>query len=208
VYKDVFSSSDITRLIDFYNLLPISDVKFSPNGKIFRNIKNSEYNFEDQDVFKILNPALTKILGPHQFTGGHWLDAHSPYTLHIDNISDFQKRNIPVFQSPLHKNVGVLIPLVEHQHFNTVFFDHYFEILEPGYIQKTANNSMSLLDQSIMDLLDHHSAENLVDIQRFRLDRVVNWKIGSVLVWPRNQLHCSSNFEKYGLTKQAVVLWL
>jgi len=208
VYENVFTHTEIVQLTNFYNKLPISNVRHHPDGRLFRNIKNSEYNLEDQDAFKILNPKLTKILGPHHFTGGHWLDAHSPYLLHVDNIAIFEKSNIPVYHSPLHKNVGVLIPLVEHQHFHTIFFDHYFEMFDSSYKQEIAKSSNSSLDDSVMDLLDHHDPNDLPDIKKFKLDQVVNWKIGNVLMWPRNQLHCSSNFEKYGLTKQAIVLWL
>lgn len=208
VYENVFTHSEIDQLKDFYDQLPIANVRYHSDGRLFRNMKNSEYNLENQAAFKILNPKLTKVLGPHHFTGGHWLDAHSPYLLHIDNISSFTEANVPVYYSPLHKNIGVLIPLVEHKHFNTIFFNHYFETLSPLYKQEIAKDSISLLDDSIMDLLDHHSSDDLPNIKRFKLDQVVNWKIGSVLTWPRNQLHCSSNFEKYGLTKQAIVLWL
>lgn len=208
VHDNIFTQEEIAELNQYYAGLPVVSDKHLPNGKLLRKMKNSEYNFEDQLPYQIIHPKLEKLLGRHHFTGGHYLDAHQPFVCHVDNISFYNESGVPVYEDPDHKNTGVLIPLVEGEHFNTVFFDHYYKLLTPGYMEEIAQNSDTELEPEIMDLLDHHRPEDLPHIKKFKLDCVGNWKIGRVLTWGRDQLHCSSNFAKYGLTKQAIVLWV
>lgn len=208
IYENVFTSKEIDQLIDFYAGLPVSNTKYLPDGRLFRVMKNSEYNMEDQLSFKIINPKLTEVLGQHHFTGGHWMDSYSPFLLHIDNIASYNDRNVPVYESPLHKNIGVLIPLCENPHFHTVFFDHCLDVMNPQAIADLARSRDETLSDEFMQLMDHHPAETLQKIRHLKLDRVIEWKLGSIFSWPRDQLHCSSNFEKYNLNKQAIVLWL
>jgi len=208
IFNNVFSPDEISQLINFYSALPISNTRYYPNGELVRHMKNSEYNLQDQLPYKILNPKLRNILGDHCFTGGHWMDSYSPFRLHIDNISSYNQQGIPVFNSPLHQNIGVLIPLCEHQHFQTIFFDYLLDTFELNFLHKIYSPSNSELSEEFMNLVDHHSSEECNRIKKFKLDCVLDWKIGSVLSWPRNQIHCSSNFKKYNLNKQAIVLWL
>jgi len=207
-FHNVFTHEEIKQLINFYASLPVSNTKYLPDGRLFRIIKNSEYNLEDQAAFKILNPKLTEILGPHQFTGGHWMDSYSPFCVHIDNISNYNQRGVSVFEAETHKNIGVLIPLCEHEHFKTIFFDCLLDNLDPGYLDKLSNVNNPELSSEFMTLVDHHSDEEYNKIKKIKLDCIVDWKIGDVFSWPRDQLHCSSNFAKYNLNKQAIVLWL
>jgi len=208
IFENVFSKEELQQLCEFYAQLPVANTRYLDNSKLFRIIKNSEYNLEDQLPYKILHEKLTQTLGPHHFTGGHWMDSHAPFRCHIDNIANYTARGVPIHHSELHKNVGVLIPLCEGEHFQTIFFDHMLDQLYPGYMNDLANNSDTELDSVTMSLLDHHSADECEKIKKFKLANIVRWKLGNMFTWPRDQLHCSSNFEKYGLTKQAIVLWL
>jgi hypothetical protein len=208
IYHNVFDAEEIKKLTNFYSTLPIVSEKRSTDGQLFRNIKNTEYNLQDELPYQIIHPKLEKLIGQHRFTGGHYLDAHQPYVCHIDTIPSFNKRDVPVHESLDHRNLGILIPLVENKHFHTIFFNHYLESLNPGYMNKISCNSDTTLEPEIMALLDHHTAEELSNIAKFKLDTVADWVVGSVLSWDRNQLHCSGNFAKYGLTKQAIVLWV
>jgi len=208
IFENIFSKEELQQLCEFYAQLPIANTRYLDNGKLFRIIKNSEYNLEDQLPYKILNEKLTQALGPHHFTGGHWMDSHFPFQCHVDNIANYVSRGVPIHYSELHKNIGVLIPLSEGEHFHTIFFDHTIEELYPNYMDDLAVNSDTDLDSGTMDLLDHHSVDECEKIKKLKLSNIVPWKLGNMFTWPRDQLHCSSNFEKYGLTKQAIVLWL
>jgi len=208
IFDNVFTTLEIDQLIDFYSTLPITNTRHYPNGELVRQMKNSEYNLSDQVPYKILKSKLTSVLGEHCFTGGHWMDSYSPFRLHIDNISSYDKQGIPVFESPLHQNIGVLIPLCEHKHFQTIFFDYMLDTFEHDFSNEVYTPGDTELSPEFMELVDHHTAEECNHIKKFKLNCVLDWKIGSVLTWPRNQLHCSSNFKKYNLNKQAIVLWL
>jgi hypothetical protein len=208
VFENIFSKEELQQLCEFYAQLPIANTRYLDNGKLFRIIKHSEYNLEDQLPFRILHEKLTQILGPHQFTGGHWMDSHFPFLCHNDSIANHAARGVPIHYSDLHKNIGVLIPLCEGKHFHTVFFDHMLPELYPNYLDDLAANSDTELSDDVMDLLDHHDPDAYRKIKKLKLAKIVRWKLGSMFTWPRDQLHCSSNFEKYGLTKQALVLWL
>lgn len=208
LFEDVFTLDEINDLIGFYDSLPASNTKYLPDGRLWRIMKNSEYNLEDQLPFKIINPKLAQILGAHHFTGGHWMDSYSPFTLHVDTIASYTDRDIPVYESDLHKNIGVLIPLSEHEHFQTIFFDHSLRSFADQDLDSIAQSDSPDLSAEFMQLVDHHDAACYEKIKKLKLDQVVNWKLGSVFCWPRDRLHCSSNFEKYNLHKQAVVLWL
>jgi hypothetical protein len=208
IFEKIFSNQEVEQLRNFYSQLPVANTRYLDNGKLVRIMKNSEYNLQDQLPFKILNKKLTQTLGPHQFTGGHWMDSHYPFYCHVDSLTNHVARGITVHDSQLHKNIGLLIPLSENKHFHTVFFDHMFERLYPTYMDDLARDSDSSLDVNVMNLLDHHTPEECEKIKKFKLSKIVPWTLGSMFSWPRNQLHCSSNFEKYGLTKQAIVLWL
>ena len=157
---------------------------------------------------KSSNPKLAQTLGAHHFTGGHWMDSYSPFTLHVDTIASYADRDIPVYESDLHKNIGVLIPLSEHEHFQTIFFDYSLRSFADQDLDGIAQSDSPDLSAEFMQLVDHHDAACYEKIKKLKLDQVVNWKLGSVFCWPRDRLHCSSNFEKYNLHKQAVVLWL
>lgn len=209
VYDNVFTQDEIDQLIRYYKDLPISSIKYLPDGELLRNVKNTNYNLEDQLPYKIIHDKLEKVIGAHHFTGGHYLDSHQPYILHFDNIDYFKSTGVPVYESDLSKEVGVLIPLVANQNFQTMFFDHHLNSpLTDDWMKDLAKNSTQVLPTDVLDLLDHHTPEELESIKHFILDGVAEWKIGRVIVWRRNQLHCSSNFAKHGLTKQAIVLWV
>jgi hypothetical protein len=208
IFDNVFSIGEINQLIEFYKKLPISNTKYLPNGELRRVMKNSEYNLEDQLPFQIINSKLTNLLGEHCFTGGHWMDSYWPFSLHVDNISSYNDRGVPVFESPLHKNIGVLIPLSEHEHFKTIFFDHKTIEYNVAVLDQISKNSITELDPEFMSLVDHHSLDECKNIKKLKLDCVADWQLGGVFTWDRDQLHCSSNFGKYKLHKQAIVLWL
>jgi len=208
IFDNVFSIDEINQLIEFYDKLPVSNTKLLPDGELCRVMKNSEYNLEDQLPFHIINSKLTSLLGEHHFTGGHWMDSYWPFPLHVDNISSYNDRGVPVFESPLHKNIGVLIPLSEHEHFKTVFFDHKTIKYDTTFLDQISKNSTTELDSEFMSLVDHHSVDEYEKIKKIKLDCVADWHLGRVFTWDRDQLHCSSNFKKYRLHKQAIVLWL
>lgn len=209
VFSGVFDRSEIDALTAFYHELPVSNSRYHTNGQLIRTMKHSQYNLTDRTPYKILSPKLQTILGQHEFSGGHYMDAHLPFELHVDSISAYKRNAVKIFDAPAQQNKGVLIPLSENVHFHTVFFQHYRDKFDMSDIYDVvAGISPPVVTESWLDLMDHHDPDWFDCIGRLTLDRVASWHLGDVICWSRNQLHCSSNFAKHGLTKQAIVLWI
>ena len=45
-------------------------------------------------------------------------------------------------------------------------------------------------------------------LRGFEIDHAFEWKIGDMAVWDRSQIHCSSDFEKFGLTYKVGLMWV
>jgi len=45
-------------------------------------------------------------------------------------------------------------------------------------------------------------------LKRLPIDAVAEWKIGNVITWHKDQLHCSTNFAKYNLRKKMIVIFI
>jgi hypothetical protein len=209
VFSNVFDPTEINTLIEFYDELPISNVRYHDDGEIFRTMKHSQYNLQEQAAYQILHPKISAVLGPHQFSGGHYMDSHLPFQLHVDSISAYEHRDVEIFDAPAQQNRGVLIPLSENTHFHTMFFEHYTDRFDmPDLEHMLAETPAPDLIEPWVELMDHHDRRWCDLISRLTLDCVAEWHIGDVISWPRNQLHCSSNFAKHGLTKQAIVIWI
>ena len=103
--------------------------------------------------------------------------------------------------------MAVLIPLVENEHFNTVTFKCYDsnyggqgDPFKPEWL--TSSNDLDL------ELFTHIRPEVRKDISKLPFDKMFNWKLGSCFMWPRDQLHSSTDFGKYGLLKKFMILFI
>jgi hypothetical protein len=209
VFTNVFDAAELQCLIEFYDSMPIINSRHDEHDRVIRHMKNSQYNLEDTDPYKILHPKLQAILGQHEFSGGHYMDSHLPFKLHVDSISAYEHNGVKIFDAPAQQNKGVLIPLIQGPHFHTIFFEHYLDRFVFDDLENMLCNTVPpSQDPDWFGLMDHHSPDWFNCIRRLTIDRVVNWQLGDVICWPRNQVHCSSNFSKHGLTKQAIVLWI
>jgi hypothetical protein len=208
IISNVWTQQDIATLIDFYASQPLSNQRFLDDGRLWRNMKNTDYNIKDSLPYRVLNQKLIDNIGQHCFNNGHYLDSHWPFSLHIDAYGTHAKANVPQFGPRSNAGLACMIPLSEGPHFQTLFFDYYADDWQKSDIQKIAEHHGECLSPSVLESIDHHSQEQIQKIKYLTLDAVAHWELGSLVVWDRRQLHCSSNFAKYGLTKQAIVLFL
>ena len=196
----------IDALIKYYEKQPVTDTRHLPNGQVYRYIKSTDYNVVDGLVYNLLHKEITKLVGKHQFTGGHYLDARFPYTAHFDTDYTFKQRGVTTgFEPVTDLGIGCLIPLSEHRHQCTVFFDCYNgeDIIAIEDLPEHV-----LTGHCDPDLIDHHTPEQLSKLQRLNIDAVCEWHLGDVLIFDRRQLHCSGNFAKHLPSKQCLVLWV
>jgi len=204
VFENVFSDNEIKTLLDHYQDQPVAEQDELHIGNFNKNI---DYQLESSLAFKMIRPKLNQLFGPdHEISSGCYKELTTPYPLHIDNmaVQTYQ------FQHEKKYNCAALIPLVSGEHFKTAVFKIYsdktFEKFDEEVL--TENNNIDL------DLFSHHDEYDVygVDlkdqIRRAPIDQIVTWKAGDVFTWRSDQLHCSTNFKKYNLTKKFIVIWI
>lgn len=205
-HRGVLDLRTIDALIKYYEKRPITNTRYLDNGQVYRHIKSTDYNIIDGLVYKLLNSKITELVGKHQFTGGHYLDAYHPYLAHFDTDYSFKQRGTYTgFESGADLGIGCLIPLSENAHQCTVFFE-CFNVEHVDAIEQLPEHLLT--GHCTTDLIDHHSPEQLSKLQRLNIDQVCEWHLGDMLVFDRRQLHCSGNFVKYIPNKQCLVLWV
>lgn len=199
--QNLFTKEEIALLAQDCDSRPLA---------VYNNVvninKNLDYHFEGSVSSKILKPKLDQVFGQdHHVAQGCYKVNSLPLGTHIDNagtLYQWEKQDLP----PKHQ-AGMIIPLNESEHFCTVTFDVFSdtwhgmsELLPAEY--ETGSNDFD------MDRLDHIPEPARSQLKKFNIDHVFEWKIGDAVVWNKNQLHCSTNFAKYGLEKKFILLFI
>ena len=167
----------------------------------YRN-KNLNYNLYDDPVHEILSPAVHQNIGECNIQNGTFLESHFPFGLHVDTSETFGKKQ---FYSTTKQNFGhaLLIPLSEHNCFQTVFFD-WRSMTCPNLPMFDSEKPMITSNSPNLDHLTEKARDFLSDKP---LIKSIKWNLGSAIIWPRDQLHCSSNFYLTGLHKLAITMF-
>ena len=196
IYEDIFTKEEIYQILDFYSDKPDAHTEI---GIINKNL---EYHIPDDFSFKLLNSKITKLVGGnHEFDGGAYKESSAPYPLHVDTASAHYEVGASLLSSGTKKyNLSILIPLVEGPQFKTVTFnifskDNHINLNE----YKEERNSLDPKD---------FTHENFNTINYLPVDTVFEWKLGNVLIWPRDQWHASTNFLEYGLIKKFLIMFI
>jgi hypothetical protein len=183
----------------------------------FKNVnKNLHYNIPISPFRALIQPKVEKIIGADAVvSGSSYKECLYPYQLHFDTQTslDYYNKNVAQYQA---FNIGVikynlvfLIPLVEDNRFKTAIFNvddplqNYSDkgtVLQANWLNST--NNLDINDY------DHLPEQDLKHINKLPLIDEFTWKLGSVIVWNRNKLHCSSNFAKHNLVKKMIVLFI
>jgi hypothetical protein len=204
IIENAFLLDEIHQLINHFNNAPITITE--PNGN--RN-KSLDYHLPDSIVYKIIKPKLDKLVGAtHEFGSGAYKECVAPYGTHVDTTDAQKQLSVVIFDDSNKHNVAVAIPLIEGDFFKTVTFD-YFPEKNPGM-------SKPLLDEALMSTpnnlnledFDHIPEPTLSQVKYLPVDAVFNWKLGSMIMWDRRQLHTSTNFAKFNQTKKFIVIFV
>lgn len=207
-YPDFLSQQETTAIEQWLETKAWSAEKYKDvngTGKILLNRhKNLDMHLEGSLVRQILLPKLQKVLPSSDCTHSGFLESHHPYDLHVDTIKSFESKN---FYRTKAESTGhsFLIPLNENNNFRTVFFDYYNDSFD---CKDSEDLSLTVTDPSRFDGLEHlrSSSKNFIIKKQIKIDAVVKWQRGHAFSWPRNQLHCSGNFDR-GSVKHALVLF-
>mgnify|MGYP001194675064 CR=1 FL=1 len=214
VLKNIFSKTEINQFIDLYNKLPITVHNKKQNvikkrwlmeyGKelealFYNRLKNEIGDFK-YDNLKTDNGS--DILGLFQ-------ESYNPIGLHIDGGFNFEdliyKQSLipltPVGSTVVFKNrfYG------QSTNFTTDKKELEFKNLSYGQ-NKRSSEHIGLFGNEKFDeqvhkkYLNHEKIENLIGLE---IELVYEWELGSMLIFDRSNLHCSSSIiegKKIGLT--------
>ena len=171
--------------------------------------KALDYDVPGSLVNLVVRPKINRLLGSdHSFSVGSYKECTSPYPPHIDN--EYRHVKLHRFDKEAEQkshNLAILIPLVENSAFCTVMFDIFSDV---DYTPNTPYPREWLSSQNTLDLdkFDHLPEQLRHETKFLPVSLEATWSLGSVIIWRRNQLHTSTNFAKYGLTKKFIVIFL
>ena len=200
VYRSVFDDSEVEKILNYFQHRPT--VYVNPNnGNIDKNL---DYNRPVSAVHRLIQPKITNLLGEHTFQNGSYKECVVPYPTHIDNQAWWEDKAYTFDTDPQHE-CFLLIPLVSDARFRTVMFD----ILSTDRLEIGAPMPATWLgdrNNLEMDDFSHCELETQTQIAHLPVELDVSWQAGDVIRWHRNQLHCSTNFARYGLVKKFILL--
>jgi hypothetical protein len=211
IIHNFLNNDEVGFLLSYYDSKPYTSertTEYQNRTIILNRNKNSDYDQPTSLVHQLLGPKLKKLLGPHVMDSGSLLESHYPYSMHLDTHDTFEDR-----QFYLHNkkekclDIAVLISLNEDPSFKTVMFDYFSDTIELTQIPNSQNNNIVSNDYSGIDL-SHFTQQQLDFVKNLKISNVYNWSLGGLVIWPRRQLHCSSNFYSSGKQKKAIVLFL
>jgi hypothetical protein len=195
VYSDVLTKKEIDLIIDFYQSMEIKSTDQWSNNKYL------EYQIPEDFSYQLLNPKITRILGDHEFATGAYKECVRPYSLHVDTYAAHDKTDITNFSHNITHNKALLIPLVQGPAYKTVTFKCYSPTND--YILSDWYGDKNSLDPEEFGHAHAHG-----DVTLLPVDVEYQWRTGDILTWDRDQLHISSDFTRFGITKKFLILFI
>lgn len=200
VFQEVFTLDEINRLRQDQVSRPIT---FQ-----YKNVDDKSLDYQNADSVsnQIIRPKLDQLLGQdHEFETGAYKEARSPYATHVDN-QEYHKSHYN-FACTSRYYCAALIPLSQDPEFRTVLFDVHSDTsvgmgapLQEDYL--TASNDLP------MSWFTHIQEPAFGQLSKLPVDLVYEWQLGSMIFWPRTQLHASTDFAKFGLSKKFIIIFV
>ena len=214
ILKNIFSPTEIEKFAKLYNELPITVHNKKQN--VIKKRWLSDYGAELEDLFY---NKLKNEIGEFKYDNlksddgkdilGLFQESYNPIGLHIDggfNLDDliFKQTLIPL--TPIGSTV-----IFKNRHYgpSTNFTTEKRELekkdLKYGQ-NKRSSEHIGMYGQTPFDneihkkYINHEKIENLVGLE---VELIYKWEIGSMLIFDRTNLHCSSSViegKKIGLT--------
>jgi hypothetical protein len=209
--ENVFTKAEINQLIDYFAAKPVAH-RHEPAKTANKNL---DYDLHDSLVYQIVRPKLAAILDDpnHKFFAGAYKEYEVPYPLHIDNTVPTASQ---VFESDKKHKTAFLIPLMEGEDLYTAMFDVFMPVGHSFKIGTTDEDKVKELRPFLheitsginLDMFDHIEEPFKSMLPYIPVDKIQKWKLGSVITWHFDQLHCSTNFAKHGITKKFMVIMI
>jgi hypothetical protein len=214
IIKNLFSKEEINKFINLYNKLPVTVHNIKQN--VIKKRWLLEYGKELEDLFY---KKLKNEIGDFKYDNlktdngkdilGLFQESYNPIGLHIDGGFNFEdliyKQSLipltPVGSTVIFKN------RFYGQSTNFTIDKNELETRKLKYGQNIRSSEhigffgdKPFDEQAHKKYLNHEKIENLVGLE---IDLVYEWEVGSMLIFDRTNLHCSSSIiegKKIGLT--------
>ena len=206
IIKNLFSTNEIKKFVDLYNKKQnvikkrwLKDIDLELESLFYNKVKNEIGDFK---MDNLKDEKKEDVLGLFQ-------ESYNPIGLHVD--AGFNTEEIIYKQTliPLTSKGGTVI-------FKNKFYGSStnFTINEEELKKKKLNYGQNIRSSEHLKLygqksfnnsdyekyLKHEKIENLLGLE---IDMVYEWELGSMLIFDRTRLHCSSSLidgKKIGLT--------
>ncbi len=214
VIKNLFNKAEIDKFIELYNELPTT----VHNKK--QNVIKKRWLIEyGKDLQKLFNTRVSKIIGSFKMDNlksesgndifGLFQESYNPIGLHIDggfNLEDkIYKQTLipltPVGSTVIFKNryYGKSTNFtIDENELKKTNLNYGQNIRSSDHIGMFGNKPF---DKAIhQKYLAHERIDNLIGLE---VELIYEWEVGSILIFDRSNLHCSSSIiegKKIGLT--------
>ncbi|MDC0618967.1 hypothetical protein OAO89_01460 [Pelagibacteraceae bacterium] len=214
VLKNIFSKEEIEKFTNLYNELPVT----VHNKK--QNVIKKRWLIEyGKELEKLFYSKLKNEIGDFKYDNlkddsgneilGLFQESYNPIGLHIDGGFNFEDIIYKQTLIPLTPKGSTVVFKNRYygQSTNFTIDQNELEIKDLKYGQnKRSSDHVGLFGDKIFDeqlhkkYLNHEKIENLIGLE---VDLVYEWEIGTILIFDRTNLHCSSSVidgKKLGLT--------
>jgi hypothetical protein len=214
VIKNIFTKEEINGFLDLYKILPTTVHNKKQN--VIKKRWLVEYGKELETLFY---ERLKNLIGEFKYDNlktdngndiyGLFQESYNPIGLHIDGGFNFNDLIYKQSLIPL-TSVGSTVIFKNRFYGNSTNFtidEKELEVKKLNYGQnKRSSEHIGMYGEKSFDkeihrkFLSHEKIENLIGLE---VDLIYEWELGSMLIFDRTSLHCSSSViegKKIGLT--------
>ena len=214
ILKNIFNKNEINKFLNLYNELPIT----IHNKK--QNVIKKRWLIEHgKELEEIFYNRLKNEIGDFKYDNlkddnkndilGLFQESYNPIGLHIDGGFNFDDLIYKQSLIPLTPSGSTVIfkNRFYGQSTNFTIDQDELEVKKLKYGQNKRSNAHIRMfgkkpfdEQLYKKYLNHEKIENLIGLE---VDLIYEWEVGSMLIFDRSNLHCSSSVidgKKIGLT--------
>ena len=204
VIKNIFNSEEIKKFVDLYNLLPTTVHNKKQNVTKKRWLQGYNKKLE-----KIFCERLKKEIGDFKMDNlqdengkdifGLIQESYAPIGLHVDAGFDLKQQIYKQSLIPL-SQVGSTVIFKNRFYVGSTNFTQDPEELKKKNLSYGQNKRSSIhlelygekpFDKEIHEKYLKH--ENINNLKGLEVELIYNWEVGSMLIFDRTHLHCSSS---------------
>lgn len=196
IIKNFLSMDEVKQIKDHYK-----DISFTRNVGDYANTEIDKNLFDN-----ILHEKFLTLFDSYEITQESiYQRCYLPFGIHTDS-----KTRMNPDRKAEGEGVAVLIPLDEGEYFNTIVWkekctsndDITKMITEFVNLPNDKVQNSNVTEKIDLDYAWEKGERNFCN--HLTLDGVYNWRLGTAVIWERNQLHASSDFTKHHKYKDAI----